>query len=302
MGASMFVGGVTTFLSVCPLVFSTTYIFMTVFWAFVGIVLLGFTHGLILLPVVLSLIGPVATHQGPAPEKEVEPSSIPKEITKQQTGTSDLSPTSSTSSQREEAEGVDNPMFRSSTDEDLEVLKPDVNSEESLIKGNFTYEGLEKRETTDKKKARKKPKPIDPVPSEDIFESSALKKSAPPVLPIAKPTQEVNNSVAEPTGLYCGVDFGKLGMYNTSLIKSCAKAEIGSPTNACSIAANRAFNKTQEKQDPSRSIAANRTFNKTQEKRDPSPSRPRRTIGRDPSPSRSRKASADNGRSNHPTR
>lgn len=58
MGASILLGGLTTFLGVVPLVFSTTKIFFSVFLAFFGMVLLGVTHGLILLPVILSLIGP----------------------------------------------------------------------------------------------------------------------------------------------------------------------------------------------------------------------------------------------------
>lgn len=58
MGASILLGGLTTFLGVIPLVFSTTKIFFTVFLAFFGMVALGVTHGLILMPVVLSLVGP----------------------------------------------------------------------------------------------------------------------------------------------------------------------------------------------------------------------------------------------------
>jgi Patched family len=58
MGASILLGGLTTFLGVIPLVFSTTKIFFTVFLAFFGMVVLGITHGLVLMPVVLSLIGP----------------------------------------------------------------------------------------------------------------------------------------------------------------------------------------------------------------------------------------------------
>jgi Niemann-Pick C1 protein len=59
MGSSILTGAVSTFLGIIPLGFSTSEIFSTVFNAFIGLVVLGSTHGLILLPVVLSLIGPV---------------------------------------------------------------------------------------------------------------------------------------------------------------------------------------------------------------------------------------------------
>lgn len=60
MGASILVGGLSTFLGVIPLAFSTSVILRTVFTAFFAMVTLGLTHGLILLPVVLSLLGPTA--------------------------------------------------------------------------------------------------------------------------------------------------------------------------------------------------------------------------------------------------
>jgi Patched family len=58
IGASVAIGGATTFLAVVPLAASSLEIFMTVFSAFFAMVVLGCTHGLILLPVVLSLVGP----------------------------------------------------------------------------------------------------------------------------------------------------------------------------------------------------------------------------------------------------
>lgn len=58
MGVSIMIGGISTFLGTLPLAFSTSEIYTTVFIAFLGLVLLGLAHGLILLPVLLSLVGP----------------------------------------------------------------------------------------------------------------------------------------------------------------------------------------------------------------------------------------------------
>ena len=63
MGASILLGGLTTFLGVIPLAFSTTTIFMVVFKSFLAMVCLGCGIGLILLPVLLSLVGPVVSKQ-----------------------------------------------------------------------------------------------------------------------------------------------------------------------------------------------------------------------------------------------
>lgn len=57
MGSSIFVGAISTFLGTLPLAFSTSEIMKTVFVAFVGLVTLGAGHGLILLPVLLSMFG-----------------------------------------------------------------------------------------------------------------------------------------------------------------------------------------------------------------------------------------------------
>ena len=120
MGASMFVGGVTTFLGVCPLVLSSTHIFMTVFWSFLAIVTLGFTHGLILLPVVLSLVGPVSTVRRQSADK-VNP-------TKKRTDSS--SSVSSTTSSSKQGK-FDDEILRSSTEEELEELNSTSDEKES---------------------------------------------------------------------------------------------------------------------------------------------------------------------------
>lgn len=58
MGVSILTGGISTFLGTLPLAFSTSKIFQTIFIAFLGLSTLGIGHGLIFLPVVLSMVGP----------------------------------------------------------------------------------------------------------------------------------------------------------------------------------------------------------------------------------------------------
>ena len=59
IGSSVLSGGLSTFLGVLPLAFSTSEVMRTVFVCFVSMVSLGLAHGLILLPVLLSYFGPV---------------------------------------------------------------------------------------------------------------------------------------------------------------------------------------------------------------------------------------------------
>ena len=58
MGASILLGGISTFLGTLPLAFSTSEVIRTIFIVFVALVSLGLAHGLIFLPVVLAHIGP----------------------------------------------------------------------------------------------------------------------------------------------------------------------------------------------------------------------------------------------------
>lgn len=58
IGPSVLNGGVSTFLAVLPLAFSTSFIFQVFFVMFAYIVIFGLFHGLFFLPVLLSLVGP----------------------------------------------------------------------------------------------------------------------------------------------------------------------------------------------------------------------------------------------------
>jgi Patched family len=61
MGSSVVVGGLSTFLGVVPLIFSQSDLMKALFFGFWGMVLLGLSHGVILLPVILSYVGPLNT-------------------------------------------------------------------------------------------------------------------------------------------------------------------------------------------------------------------------------------------------
>lgn len=67
MGSSILLGGLSTFLGIFPLFFSTSYILKTVFTSLCSMVIIGVTHGLILLPVILSMAGPI-----PKEPKQIE--------------------------------------------------------------------------------------------------------------------------------------------------------------------------------------------------------------------------------------
>eukprot|EP00550_Attheya_septentrionalis_P008425 CAMPEP_0198284360 /NCGR_PEP_ID=MMETSP1449-20131203/3837_1 /TAXON_ID=420275 /ORGANISM="Attheya septentrionalis, Strain CCMP2084" /LENGTH=917 /DNA_ID=CAMNT_0043981389 /DNA_START=103 /DNA_END=2856 /DNA_ORIENTATION=+ len=59
IGVSILIGGTSTFLGVVPLAFSSSDVFWTIFIIFLGLVILGVGNGLILLPVLLSIVGPL---------------------------------------------------------------------------------------------------------------------------------------------------------------------------------------------------------------------------------------------------
>jgi Patched family len=59
MGASVLLGGLSTFLGVVPLALSTSTVMRTVFTCLCAMVVLGLAHGLIVLPVILSFVGPI---------------------------------------------------------------------------------------------------------------------------------------------------------------------------------------------------------------------------------------------------
>jgi predicted RND superfamily exporter protein len=62
IGAAVIYGAGSTLLAISMLAFSTGYVFTAFFRIFFLVILFGLWHGLILLPVVLSTIGPQSLH------------------------------------------------------------------------------------------------------------------------------------------------------------------------------------------------------------------------------------------------
>ena len=60
IGPPVFLGGLTTSLGIAPLAASNSNIFRTFFKMFLGIIVYGVGHGLVLMPVILSLFGSVS--------------------------------------------------------------------------------------------------------------------------------------------------------------------------------------------------------------------------------------------------
>ena len=66
VGASVFSGGFSTWLAVVVLAGADTYILQVFFFMFALVTTLGLWHGLVVLPILLSLIGP-----NPDPNKKI---------------------------------------------------------------------------------------------------------------------------------------------------------------------------------------------------------------------------------------
>lgn len=62
IGAAVAYGAGSTLIAVLMLAFSSSYIFISFFRIFFLVILFGLWHGLIMLPVVLSIIGPPSLH------------------------------------------------------------------------------------------------------------------------------------------------------------------------------------------------------------------------------------------------
>ena len=71
IGGSVFHGAFSTFLAICVLAPSQSYIFMTFFKMWMGIIVYGCANGFILLPVALSLWGPLTEEEKQKPQKKI---------------------------------------------------------------------------------------------------------------------------------------------------------------------------------------------------------------------------------------
>ena len=70
MGPSVFHGGFSTFVAIFALIVNKTYVGKVIFRLWFGMIFFGLANGFLLLPVLLSLIGP--THEVEDPNKVEE--------------------------------------------------------------------------------------------------------------------------------------------------------------------------------------------------------------------------------------
>ena len=70
IGASVLLGGASTLIGVLPMAFAKSAIFFSVFVVFFGLVFFGLLHGLVLLPVLLSIFGPMVVLESIADDSD----------------------------------------------------------------------------------------------------------------------------------------------------------------------------------------------------------------------------------------
>lgn len=72
MGPPVFYAGFSTFLAIIVLSGATSYIFRVIFFGFLFLIIMGFLHGLIFVPLVLSLVGPPSFYLDEEDKKRAE--------------------------------------------------------------------------------------------------------------------------------------------------------------------------------------------------------------------------------------
>ena len=73
MGSSVFHGGFSTFLAIIALAGANSYVFKVFFRMWFGIILFGMANGFLLLPVILSLVGPLSDAVPESADKKTSP-------------------------------------------------------------------------------------------------------------------------------------------------------------------------------------------------------------------------------------
>jgi len=105
IGPAVFNGGFTTFLALVLLGASSSHVFQSFFKVFVLTVLFGLFHGLLLFPVLLSIIGPERKTSGSSSESQLSDSENPPQ------DTSPISVVGAATISYDSNKGLDNPIF-----------------------------------------------------------------------------------------------------------------------------------------------------------------------------------------------
>ena len=120
MGSAVLSGGLSTLLGIIPLAFSTSQVMRTVFITFFAMIALGVTHGLVLLPVVLSVVGPETTvSSNEAPKKSLSTAEVLDEEAE---------------GQQEDLEAIELPQLEEAREKGIESTAEDKASDQPYLR------------------------------------------------------------------------------------------------------------------------------------------------------------------------
>eukprot|EP00173_Palmaria_palmata_P005275 Plantae.Rhodophyta-Palmaria_palmata.ctg902.p1 GENE.Plantae.Rhodophyta-Palmaria_palmata.ctg902~~Plantae.Rhodophyta-Palmaria_palmata.ctg902.p1 ORF type:complete len:329 (+),score=49.88 Plantae.Rhodophyta-Palmaria_palmata.ctg902:187-1173(+) len=100
LGPPVFQAGFSTFLAIMMLSIASSYIFKSLFWGFFFLILLSVSHGLVLMPILLSMIGPRGFYdteeQKEMADLQLEEACVPDEYKSESTDEVSTDPTAVT--------------------------------------------------------------------------------------------------------------------------------------------------------------------------------------------------------------